>query len=51
MIEHPQNYLNGTAPLNVNGCITSCVYGLNENTSDPGACTKATGTDVDSFLW
>ena len=30
---HPGNYLNGIAPLNVTGCVNSCVYTLNESTS------------------
>lgn len=51
MIENPQTYLNGTAPPNVTGCIESCVYQLNEATTDTGSCTKATEADVDSFLW
>ncbi|KAG1736687.1 carbohydrate esterase family 16 protein [Suillus paluster] len=49
MYDNPQNYLNGTAPYNVTGCIHSCVYALN-NASAP-ACTIANGTDADSFLW
>ncbi|KAF8132832.1 carbohydrate esterase family 16 protein [Boletus edulis] len=48
---HPGNYLNGTAPLNVTGCIDSCVYALNESTSDPGDCTVAEGSAQDSFMW
>jgi len=48
---HPQNYLNGTAPLNVTGCINSCVYQLNESTAGPADCTVAEGTARDSFLW
>ncbi|KAF9233570.1 carbohydrate esterase family 16 protein [Melanogaster broomeanus] len=48
---NPTKYLNGTAPLNVTGCVNSCVYNLNESTGDPGACTTATGTDRDSFMW
>jgi len=51
IIAHPKNYLNGTAPPNVTGAIRSCVFELNESTSDTGKCTIATGTDVDSFLW
>ncbi|KZT00213.1 carbohydrate esterase family 16 protein [Laetiporus sulphureus 93-53] len=47
----PQNYLNGTAPLNVTGCINSCIYQLNESTSDTADCTVAEGTARDSFLW
>jgi len=48
---NPQNYLNGTAPLNVTGCINSCIYQLNESTSGPADCTIAEGTARDSFLW
>ncbi|KIJ64027.1 carbohydrate esterase family 16 protein [Hydnomerulius pinastri MD-312] len=48
---YPQNYLNGTAPLNVTGCVNSCVYQLNESTGDTGACTVAEGTARDSFMW
>ncbi|KAH9922175.1 uncharacterized protein B0H18DRAFT_1018378 [Fomitopsis serialis] len=48
---NPQNYLNGTAPLNVTGCINSCVYQLNENTAGPVTCDVAEGTARDSFLW
>ncbi|EGN96374.1 carbohydrate esterase family 16 protein [Serpula lacrymans var. lacrymans S7.3] len=51
MYNHPQNYLNGTAPLNVTGCVNSCIFALNESTGDAGDCTVAEGTDRDSFLW
>ena len=51
MISNPQNYLNGTAPLNVTGCIKSCIYAVNESQSGPADCTFVTGTDEDSFLW
>lgn len=51
MIQRPQLYLNGTAPLNTTGVIHSCVFQLNENTGDPGVCTDITGSDRDSFLW
>ena len=51
MYNEPQNFLNGTAPLNVTGAVHSCVYKLNESTSDTGVCTNAVGTDQDSFLW
>ncbi|KAH7928796.1 carbohydrate esterase family 16 protein [Leucogyrophana mollusca] len=47
---NPHNYLNGTAPLNVTGCVKSCVYNMNDKDSDP-VCTTAEGTDRDSFLW
>ncbi|KAI0657945.1 hypothetical protein C8Q70DRAFT_250112 [Cubamyces menziesii] len=51
MLNHPQLYLNGTAPLNVTGAVHACVFQEGESTGDPGVCTDATGTDRDSFLW
>jgi len=51
ILAHPQNFLNGTAPINTTGAIKSCVFKENESTSDTGTCTIATGTAVDSFLW
>ncbi|KAL6302569.1 GDSL lipase/acylhydrolase [Sparassis latifolia] len=51
IINHPANYLNGTAPLNVTGCVNACVYQLNGNSSGPAACTVANGSDAYSFLW
>ncbi|KZW03551.1 carbohydrate esterase family 16 protein [Exidia glandulosa HHB12029] len=50
MHAHPARYLNGTAPLNVTGSISACVFQI-QGTLDTAACTTATGTDVDSFLW
>ncbi|KAH7890290.1 carbohydrate esterase family 16 protein [Phlebopus sp. FC_14] len=51
MYNNPQDYLNGTAPLNVTGCVNACVYGRDESTYDLGVCTVAEGTARDSFLW
>ena len=51
MINRPQLYLNGTAPLNVTGADHACVFQLNENRTDPGVCADAVGSDQDSFLW
>ncbi|KAI0770406.1 GDSL lipase/esterase [Fomes fomentarius] len=51
MINHPQLYLNGTAPLNVTGAVHACVFKEGESTGDTGECTDAVGTDQDSFLW
>ncbi|KAF8516085.1 carbohydrate esterase family 16 protein [Gautieria morchelliformis] len=51
ILDHPNVYLNGTAPLNTTGAVRSCVYDLNESTSDPGNCTVATGANADSFVW
>ncbi|KAI0340169.1 hypothetical protein BDW22DRAFT_445718 [Trametopsis cervina] len=41
--DHPQKYLNGTAPFNVTGCVHSCPVGVD--------CTTAEGTERDSFMW
>ncbi|KAF5334163.1 hypothetical protein D9758_014836 [Tetrapyrgos nigripes] len=50
MFDHPENFLNGTAPaFNVTGCINSCVFEL--NVPDSGVCTVVNGTDRDSYLW
>ncbi|KAH9916237.1 hypothetical protein B0H21DRAFT_781973 [Amylocystis lapponica] len=51
IIDYPQNYLNGSAPYNVTGCINSCVFQENESQADPGDCYVTTGTAIDSFLW
>ncbi|KII92683.1 carbohydrate esterase family 16 protein [Plicaturopsis crispa FD-325 SS-3] len=48
IIDHPANYLNGTAPLNTTGAIDACVY---TEAGTVQSCTIATGTDKDSFLW
>ncbi|KAJ7203776.1 hypothetical protein GGX14DRAFT_551761 [Mycena pura] len=50
ILDHPSQYLNGTAPLNTTGCIKSCVYQLNEPITDTGVCTIVNGTDRDSYL-
>lgn len=51
ILDRPSVYLNGTAPLNTTGAVKSCVYQLNEPTSDTGECTIAQGSDRDSFVW
>lgn len=51
ILDHPSNYLNGTAPINITGAVRACVYQEFESTSDTGACTIAQGSDRDSFLW
>ncbi|KIK51144.1 carbohydrate esterase family 16 protein [Collybiopsis luxurians FD-317 M1] len=51
MYNKPQQYYNGTAPLNVKTPIKSCVFSLNEATTDTGNCTIAQGTDRDSYMW
>ncbi|KAH7923372.1 carbohydrate esterase family 16 protein [Leucogyrophana mollusca] len=47
---NPQNYLNGTAPLNVTGCINTCMYST-YNDPNPATCTTVEGTDRDSYMW
>ncbi|KAK7443477.1 hypothetical protein VKT23_015651 [Stygiomarasmius scandens] len=51
MYENPQNYFNGTAPLNVKTPGKSCVFAENESITDTGNCTVAGPTDRDSFMW
>ncbi|PFH51606.1 carbohydrate esterase family 16 protein [Amanita thiersii Skay4041] len=51
IVDRPALYLNGTAPLNTTGAVLSCVYQVNEPTSDPGACTLVNGSDRDSYAW
>ncbi|KAG6872551.1 hypothetical protein C0995_008895 [Termitomyces sp. Mi166 len=49
MYTNPAKYLNGTAPLNVTGAISSCVFELNGST---GVCTTVTDPKAqDSYLW
>ncbi|KAG6867215.1 hypothetical protein C0993_005591 [Termitomyces sp. T159_Od127] len=49
MFAHPAQYLNGTAPLNVTGAISSCVFELNGST---GVCTTVNDSKArDSYLW
>ncbi|TFK97656.1 GDSL lipase/acylhydrolase [Pterulicium gracile] len=48
MYHNPARYLNGTAPLNVTGSANACVFSLGGATN---TCTKANGSDRDSFLW
>ncbi|EJD42561.1 hypothetical protein AURDEDRAFT_199605 [Auricularia subglabra TFB-10046 SS5] len=50
MHRHPARYFNGTAPLNVTGSISACVFQANGD-MDTASCSTATGTDADSFLW
>ena len=51
MYQNPSVYLNGTAPLNVTGCVQPCVYALNASTARPTSCTIVNGTARDSYLW
>ena len=51
MLARPQDFLNGTAPLDITGAVHACVFDLNEDTSAAGRCTDAVGSDRDSFLW
>ncbi|KAF5380716.1 hypothetical protein D9757_007054 [Collybiopsis confluens] len=49
MFTNPANYLNGTAPLNVTGCINSCVFQVGGTVGD---CTEVGSlSDRDSYLW
>ncbi|THU95077.1 carbohydrate esterase family 16 protein [Dendrothele bispora CBS 962.96] len=49
ILNHPDQYLNGTAPLNTTGCINSCVFDTPTSTGD---CTVVPeGPERDSFLW
>ncbi|KAJ7171054.1 GDSL lipase/acylhydrolase [Mycena filopes] len=48
MYNHPANYLNGTAPLNVTGCWNSCIA---PQGGGDLVCTVQNGTDRDSYLW
>ncbi|KAF9061432.1 GDSL lipase/acylhydrolase [Rhodocollybia butyracea] len=49
MFNHPSEFLNGTAPLNVTGCVNSCVFQVNDPNNS--VCTLVNGTDRDSYLW
>ncbi|EAU86697.1 GDSL lipase/acylhydrolase [Coprinopsis cinerea okayama7 len=51
MYKNPSKYLNGTAPLNVDGMVDSCVYELNAPPDATPRCTMVEGTDRDSYLW
>lgn len=44
----PQEYLNGTAPLNVTGYINHCTW---SNDTCLYQTAIANGTDRDSFMW
>ena len=51
MLARPEDYLNGTAPLNTTGAVHACVFQLHEDETSNGTCTDVVGTDRDSFLW
>lgn len=51
MLDHPEDFLNGTAPLNTTGAAHACVFQLNEDVTANGTCTDAVGSDRDSFIW
>ncbi|KAF7796827.1 hypothetical protein EIP86_008011 [Pleurotus ostreatoroseus] len=51
VLANPGAYLNGTAPINLVTPIKSCVFALNQNTSETGNCTTVTGAAVDSYMW
>ncbi|KAE9400601.1 hypothetical protein BT96DRAFT_881197 [Gymnopus androsaceus JB14] len=49
MYHNPADFLNGTVPLNVTGCVDQCIFALNDpSVSD---CTLINGTARDSYLW
>ena len=50
MYQNPSVYLNGTAPLNITGCVQPCVYALNASTTRPTSCTIVNGTAMDTGL-
>lgn len=49
MYANPENYFNGTAPFNVTGAVTTCVFKFGD--SNESVCTVVNGTDRDSYLW
>jgi hypothetical protein len=49
IMDHPRQYLNGTAPLNVTGAVNACPFAAYG--TQPLYCTVANGTDADSFIW
>ena len=50
MYNNPQNYFNGTAPLNVTGAVAECIEPLaGENGTT--FCTIVNGTAADSYMW
>ena len=51
MLNNPSQYLNGTVAPNITGAIHSCIFELNEATSDTGNCTTVTGAAADSYFW
>jgi phospholipase/lecithinase/hemolysin len=51
IMDSPAAYLNGTVQPNISGMINSCVFKVNESTSNPGVCTTVRGAATDSYLW
>ncbi|KIP05085.1 carbohydrate esterase family 16 protein [Phlebiopsis gigantea 11061_1 CR5-6] len=49
MLNNPTEFLTGTP--NIKTPIHSCVFQLNESTTDPGTCTDAPADVQSSFLW
>lgn len=53
----PYQFLNGTAPLNVTGCVAACVFQPHQpvldgvSMPDQAECTVAQRTNRDSFMW
>ncbi|KAG6856479.1 hypothetical protein H0H87_003947 [Tephrocybe sp. NHM501043] len=52
MYNNPSAYLNGIAPLNVTGTISSCVFKVGQDLGETGDCTTVTDPkEQDSYLW
>ncbi|KAL1727935.1 GDSL lipase/esterase [Schizophyllum commune] len=51
MIANPEQYLNGTAPVNLTTAIRTCDWQENEDPTDTVPCTVVNGTDRDSYMW
>lgn len=52
MYTNPSAYLNGTGPLDVTGCIYSCVMQPDESGTDSLSCTMVEGEGLrDGYLW
>ncbi|THU78975.1 carbohydrate esterase family 16 protein [Dendrothele bispora CBS 962.96] len=51
---NPQNYLNGTAPPNVEIPARSCIFQTDDRSESimgKGNCTEAKGSERDSYMW
>ena len=50
MYYNPQNYFNGTAPLNVTGAVNECIEPL-AGQNGTTFCTLVNGSAADSYMW